>query len=79
VPLHQFGGVIRQGFDRIQQGRLIPECRTEWNAKPRQSQGNRLNKLLTSYDFSESTVVRAPDFRDFACPALEKSTARPTF
>jgi TPR repeat protein len=43
------------------------------------AQGNGLNKLLTSCDFSKSTLLRALDFGDFACPALEKSTARPPF
>ena len=42
-------------------------------------QGNRLNKLLTSCDFSESKVVRAPDFGDFACSPAQKSPARPFF
>ena len=42
-------------------------------------QGNRLNKLLTNCDFSESTVVNVADFGDFTWPIRQKSPSHPNF
>lgn len=49
------------------------------NKTPVQRQGNRLNKLLTNCDFSESTVVNVADFGDFTWPIRQKSPSHPNF